>query len=50
MEAWSKQVNIGALIIGIGFWGSLYYNYNEGPPPENSTGNYSGPYIKGFRA
>ena len=34
MEAWSKQVNIGALIIGIGFWGSLYYNYNEGPPPK----------------
>ena len=24
--------NIGALIIGIGFWGPLCYNYNKGPP------------------
>ena len=24
--------NIGALIIRIGFWCPLYYNYNKGPP------------------
>ena len=24
--------SIGALIITIGFWGSLYYNYNKEPP------------------
>ena len=27
-----KPVNIGALIIRIGFWGPLYYNYNKEPP------------------
>ena len=27
-----RGINIGALIIRIGFWGILYYNYNEGPP------------------
>ena len=25
-------VNVGALIIRIGFWGSLYYNHNKEPP------------------
>ena len=25
------QASIGALIIGIGFWGPLYYNYNKQP-------------------
>ena len=25
-------VNIGALIIRIGLWGPLYYNYNKEPP------------------
>ena len=32
-----------ALIILIGFWGPFYCNYNR--VPENSIGNYSGPYI-----
>ena len=37
----SKQHHyIGALKIGIGFWGILYYNYNKNPPPKkNSIGN-----------
>ena len=26
------SVNIGALIIRKGFWGTLYYNYNKEPP------------------
>ena len=26
-EAWGAGHNIGALIIGIGFWGPLYYHY-----------------------
>ena len=30
--------NIGALIIRLGFWGPLYYNYNKEP------GNHKGPY------
>ena len=34
---------IGALIIRMGFWGILYYNYNKEPAP-NSIGNYQGPY------
>ena len=29
--SWSA-VTIGALIIGIGFWGPLYYDYNKEPP------------------
>ena len=41
--------NIGALIIRIGFWGPLYYNHNMEPTKINSTGNYLGPYIIGFR-
>ena len=24
--------NVGGLIIRIGFWGQLYYNYNKEPP------------------
>ena len=28
----SIVANIGALIIRIGFWGPLYYNYNKEPP------------------
>ena len=41
-----KVNNIGALIIRMGFWGPLYYNYNR-EPPQNSVGNYLGPYIRG---
>ena len=37
-------LNIGALIIRIGFWGPLYYNHNK--EHQNSIGNYSGPYIR----
>ena len=36
-------VNIGALRIGITFWGPLCYNYNKEPP--KCRGNYYGPYI-----
>ena len=36
-------INIGGLIIRIGFWGSSYYNYNKEPPKPYS--NYIGPYI-----
>ena len=28
------RVNIGALIIRIGFWGTLYYIHNKDPPQE----------------
>ena len=28
---WSGPPKIGALIIGTGFWGPLYYNYNKEP-------------------
>ena len=38
------MVDIGALIIRIGFWGPLYYNYSK-EPPKHSIGNYLGPYI-----
>ena len=34
---------MGALIIRIGCWGPLYYNYNK--EPQNSIGNYFGLYI-----
>ena len=27
-----QQINIGALIIRIGFWGRLYYTSNKEPP------------------
>ena len=40
------KLTIGALIIRIGFWGPLYYKYNEGTP-KNSIFNYQGPYITG---
>ena len=33
-----ERFTIGALIIRIGFWGPLYYNYNK--EPQNSIGNY----------
>ena len=32
------QLNIGALIIRIGFWVPLYYNHNQEPPICNSIG------------
>ena len=32
--------SIGALIIRIGFWGTLYYNNNNEKPSQNSMGNY----------
>ena len=41
------QTNKAALIIRIGFWGPLYYNYNE-EPPKNSIGNHSGPILQGL--
>ena len=34
-----KLLNIGALIVRIGFWGPLYYNDNKEPP------TCIGPYI-----
>ena len=34
--------NRGALIVRIRFRGPLYYNYNK--EPQNSIGNYLGPY------
>ena len=34
--------SVGALIIGIGFWGPLYHNHNK-EPPQNSIGNYLSP-------
>ena len=27
-----RPCNLGALIIGIGFWGPFYYKYNKEPP------------------
>ena len=27
-----EELSIGALIIRIGFWGPVYYNYNKEPP------------------
>ena len=27
-----EGLSIGALIIRIGFWGPVYYNYNKEPP------------------
>ena len=32
------KASIGALLIRIGFWGPLYYNYTR-EPPQNSIGN-----------
>ena len=45
------RVNIGALIIRIGSWGPLLilYLFIMGNP-QNSTGNYLGPYILRFGA
>ena len=37
----TRLYNIGALIIRIGFWGPLYYNYKK--EPQTSIGNYVGP-------
>ena len=39
---------VGALIIGIGFWDILYYNYNREPPKTYS--NYAGLYITFIRS
>ena len=39
----SLSPTIGALNIRIGFWGPSYSNYNKAP--QNSIGNYFGPYI-----
>ena len=36
--------NRGALIIRVGFGGPVYYNYTT-EPPQNSIGNYLGPYM-----
>ena len=40
-----QTTNIGVLMVRIGFWGPLYYNYNK-EPPKNSIANYQGSYIK----
>ena len=37
--------SVGALTIRVGFWGMLYCNYNEDPPPKKSIGSYLDPYI-----
>ena len=37
-------VNIGTLMIRIGFWGPSYYNYNK--DSQNNIGNYLGPYSR----
>ena len=34
---YKSTVMSGALVIRIGFWGPLYYNYNK--EPHNSIGN-----------
>ena len=40
------RVNVGALIIRIGFLGPLNYNDNKEPPlKQNGLGTYLGPYI-----
>ena len=39
----SMTVHVGTSIIRIRFWGPSYYNYNK--EPQNSIGNYLGPYI-----
>ena len=39
----TAQQHRWALIIRIEFWGILYYTYNQ-EPPQNSIGNYLGPY------
>ena len=42
--------SIGALTIREqGFWDMVYYNDNK-DPPQNSIGNYFGPYIRAGRA
>ena len=45
-----KRATIGALIIRIGFWGPLYYDYNKEPPPQKKKIliYYLGPYIKSY--
>ena len=41
------RVSAGALIIRIGFGGVIYYNYNkDNKEPQDSIGNYYGPYSK----
>ena len=37
--------NIGAIISRIGFWGIFCSGYDK-EPPENSIGNYLGPYLR----
>ena len=39
--------NVGALIIRIGFWGPICYNYNQ--EPQNNIGNCLGPYTSCFK-
>ena len=38
--------DVGAFIIGTGFWSPLCYNIIIIRNPQNSTGNYVGPYSK----
>ena len=37
-EVFVQQNKIGALIVRIGLWGPLYYEYNK--DPQNRIGNY----------
>ena len=39
-------MNVGALLIRIGFGGISCFNANK--EPQNSIGNYFGPYIRVF--
>ena len=41
----STEINVGALIIGLGFWG-IYHTLIIIRNPQNSIGNYLGPHIK----
>ena len=40
-----NETNTGALIIRIGCRGNVYYNHTI-KEPQNSVGNYLGPYIR----
>ena len=41
-----RNPNIRASIIRIGFWGPLYYIYNEGPPQNSIGDDYKAPKLQ----
>ena len=43
-KARKTEPNVGALIIRIGLCGLIYYIHKK-EPPQNSLGNYGGPYV-----